>query len=462
MKKETNKTIVLLSGGIDSACCVSYYLESGIDVRCLYINFGQNVAEREMKSAKAVSKHFDVPLDIINVDLCKGFGSGEVKGRNGTFIFLALMKYPNHTGLISIGIHDGVDYYDTKSSFIENMQCAVDEYTNGNVKIDAPFLSWSKKMVYEYSIARTFLLRLLIVVNLMGRLLVVNVLLVWIGKNFMKLARSVNFDIYNGDKVETPILLPSFSSKGFPQLRTLMQLLSDWISEPVLLSAYDLEYSRISKGINLPPQLLFIDSGGYECSSIVDFIDEEKDSYRPKNWNQRLYKKHVRAVLKKDIPKVIVSYDNPRLRQPLNNQIKLANKMFSEFDNTNKKFIREILIKPESKDEKRQSLPINKVIKTIKKFQPFRIIGFTEKELGTSLLERMANIAKVRQALAKSKMKQFIHIFGSLDPVSTPLYSMSGADIFDGLTWLRYAYYEGNAIYQRNYWAFKCSPNETD
>lgn len=278
----------------------------------------------------------------------------------------------------------------------------------------------------------------------------------------MKLARSVNFDIYNGDQVETPILLPSFSSKGFPQLKALIRLLSDWMSGPVLLSAYDLEYSKINKGIIWPPQLLFIDSGGYECSSIVDFIDEEKDSYKPKNWNQRLYKKHVRAILLDDIPKVIVSYDNPRLRQSLNNQIKLANKMFSEFDNTKRKFIREILIKPESKEKNEQYLPIDNIVKDIKKFQPFRIIGFTEKELGTSLLERMANIAKVRQALTGSKMQQYIHIFGSLDPVSTPLYFMSGADIFDGLTWLRYAYYEGNAIYQRNYWALECSADETD
>jgi 7-cyano-7-deazaguanine synthase len=34
------------------------------------------------------------------------------------------------------------------------MQSVVDEYTNGNVKIDAPFLTWSKKMVYEYSICK--------------------------------------------------------------------------------------------------------------------------------------------------------------------------------------------------------------------------------------------------------------------------------------------------------------------
>jgi len=278
----------------------------------------------------------------------------------------------------------------------------------------------------------------------------------------MKLARSVNFDIYNGDKVETPILLPSFSSKGFPQLKSLMQLLSDWLSGPILLSAYDFEYSKINSGINLPPQLLFIDSGGYECSSIVDFTDGEKETYKSKPWNQQLYKKHIRTILKNDIPRVIVSYDNPKFRQSLNDQINLANRMFGEFDNTKRKFIREILVKPESKEKSEQLLPIDKIVKNIKRFRSFQIIGFTEKELGASLLERMANIAEVRKALNGSKMKQYIHIFGSLDPISTPLYFMSGADIFDGLTWLRHAYNEGKTIYQRNFWALKYSADETD
>jgi len=152
MRKNANQVIVLLSGGIDSACCVKYYLESGIDVRCLYINFGQTAIKREISSAKAVSKHFKVPLDIVSIDLSKNFGIGEMKGRNGMFFLLALMKYPNHNGLISIGIHEGVNYYDTKKGFLDSMQGIVDQYTSGNIKIDAPFLNWSKKMVYDYAI----------------------------------------------------------------------------------------------------------------------------------------------------------------------------------------------------------------------------------------------------------------------------------------------------------------------
>jgi hypothetical protein len=40
-------------------------------------------------------------------------------------------------------------------------------------------------------------------------------------------------------------------------------------------------------------------------------------------------------------------------------------------------------------------------------------------------------------------------------PETTPLYFLAGADIFDGLTWLRFAFHEGQTIYKQNYGAVK-------
>jgi hypothetical protein len=40
-----------------------------------------------------------------------------------------------------------------------------------------------------------------------------------------------------------------------------------------------------------------------------------------------------------------------------------------------------------------------------------------------------------------------IHIFGSLDSVSTPLYFFAGADIFDGLSWARFVYHNDETLY---------------
>jgi hypothetical protein len=71
----------------------------------------------------------------------------------------------------------------------------------------------------------------------------------------------------------------------------------------------------------------------------------------------------------------------------------------------------------------------------------------------------MRAIAKIRRALDKARMSQVIHIFGSLDTISSPLYFLSGADVFDGLTWLRYSFCDGHAAYLRNAGALKLEIN---
>jgi hypothetical protein len=79
------------------------------------------------------------------------------------------------------------------------------------------------------------------------------------------------------------------------------------------------------------------------------------------------------------------------------------------------------------------------------------VIGFTEKEIGNSVFERMQNIAKIRLALNKAGIVSPIHIFGSLDTVTTLFYFVTGADIFDGLTWLRYAFKDGRTLYRQDF-----------
>ena len=55
-------------------------------------------------------------------------------------------------------------------------------------------------------------------------------------------------------------------------------------------------------------------------------------------------------------------------------------------------------------------------------------------------MERILNIAKLRYALDDAGIDAPIHVFGALDPVSSGAYFIAGAEIFDGLTWLRYSY----------------------
>ena len=151
MIKKFKQSIVLLSGGIDSAACLNYYLEAEFEVRCVHINFGQQTFRTEGECAKAIANHYNVPIDMIHVNFEKIFLNGEIAGRNGAFLLLTLMKYPDFNGLVSLGIHDEVNYFDTKPNFVHCMQEIINSYTRGNVRLDVPFLNWNKRMVYDYA-----------------------------------------------------------------------------------------------------------------------------------------------------------------------------------------------------------------------------------------------------------------------------------------------------------------------
>ncbi len=98
------------------------------------------------------------------------------------------------------------------------------------------------------------------------------------------------------------------------------------------------------------------------------------------------------------------------------------------------------LIKQETATQKSLEQVLKTATARADELRSFDVIGLTEKGLGKSPLERMVRIAKLRRALDEAKVVSPIHVFGSLDPVSITLYFLAGAEIFDGLTWLRYAF----------------------
>lgn len=77
----------------------------------------------------------------------------------------------------------------------------------------------------------------------------------------------------------------------------------------------------------------------------------------------------------------------------------------------------------------------------------FNIFGITDKELGTSLIGRCQNIVGLRSFFSSEKCSIPIHIFGCLDPINIIIYFLCGANIFDGLSWLRYSYFRNRVNY---------------
>jgi hypothetical protein len=266
--------------------------------------------------------------------------------------------------------------------------------------------------------------------------------------NTLAAAREIKI---NGNIIaNTPAIVPSFSSKGFPEVDKIITALSETMSETgILISAYDIAKKYIK---NLPkyPAYFILDSGGYECSDYRDLSDNNTDNYgyaKHSSWTQN----NLKTVLDQwnnTIPTLSVSYDHPKARFDVKTQVENALKQFQ-----GRNLGKLILIKPNTEDSIR--INVNDVITNIREFHQFDVIGFTEKELGYSIFNRMENIAKIRRSLSGVGINIPIHIFGSLDTISTPLYFLSGADIFDGLTWLRYYYEDNGAVYMRNASALK-------
>lgn len=258
---------------------------------------------------------------------------------------------------------------------------------------------------------------------------------------------------FNGREVKTPLLVPSFSSKGFPEIETILQFSEEFLTDTLLVSAYDISYKKVPNTVTFVP-LVFLDSGGYECSKDVEFSDLGVMPHNPQPWNPEMHKAIVDGW-DSTIQTVLISYDHPSHRHPITEQISHANSLFA-----GRQVIREFLIKPET--TKQKYIQIASVIQNIHRLADFEVVGFTEKELGGSVLDRMVNIAKIRKALKQVNLQIPIHIFGSLDTISTPLYFLAGADIFDGLTWLRMAYRNGYTMYMHNSAIYEFGPQIKD
>lgn len=148
----THKTqvLVLTSGGIDSAGCIKYYLDFGFEVRGLFVDYGQKARIKEWESAQKIAEFYKIKMDSIIIQHSGNVSDGEISGRNGFLIMTCMLANPKFQGLISLGIHAGVPYYDCSKAFANKMSVLISEYSEGRLKLDFPFISWDKKKVYSF------------------------------------------------------------------------------------------------------------------------------------------------------------------------------------------------------------------------------------------------------------------------------------------------------------------------
>ena len=142
--------LILLSGGIDSTACVTFYKDLGRSSCGLFIDYGQPALKQEAESAKTIANYYSIPLLSSMWIGNRIKSSGYICGRNSFLITAALMECPESVSVIAIGIHSGTNYSDCSPQFLNKMQEVLDLYTLGKLHLSAPFLEFSKSEIYSY------------------------------------------------------------------------------------------------------------------------------------------------------------------------------------------------------------------------------------------------------------------------------------------------------------------------
>ncbi len=268
----------------------------------------------------------------------------------------------------------------------------------------------------------------------------------------------------NGSIVDLPLLVPSFSSKGFgyfsegrgkkskveySETTRALELFSQYLRESFLLSAYDIHHKNFRRPQRFlsNSNLVLLDSGGYELNPEFDSSEPKLTPTKDLLFERSDYVSTLDSIYERysETPVIFANFDWGTKGQPYLHQIQDARKLQRKYP----KWGCNLILKP---IRPRGSVHhIDEIIPIIEELHDFDVIGVTEKELGKDLIDRLKLLAKLRLELNRRDVKAPLHVWGGLDPLITPLYFFAGADIFDGVSWLRYAYHDGLAVNREGY-----------
>jgi hypothetical protein len=280
--------------------------------------------------------------------------------------------------------------------------------------------------------------------------------------------RSRRVRLSTGVELRTPLLVPSVSSAGFRtdaeivvENNEVLTVPEPWqwllttgtaIREALLVSAYDLHHENLpdteplrfdyTRTMYSQLGVVFIDSGLYE----------EVHGPPPHNGFRQDWSRDLLAALLDSIDEgctnaIVVNYDlYDEGDGAYADQIAAARRFFKD----RPRYASDFLLKPERSRGRFDKRAMTDFVPHAADMADFDVIGVTEKDLGDTLLDRLANLARLRRVLSSEGVDVPIHVFGALDPLFSPLYFAAGGEIFDGLTWMRYGFHRDVSLYRES------------
>ena len=179
-----NKSIILLSGGLDSVVSLVMLKE---DVKlALLFDYGQKALNEEIKASKAIAKFYNIEQKIIKLDWLKEISTSSlntneeipeltkellndkaitentsksvwVPNRNALFINIAAcFCEANDYNSIIIGANkeEGETFKDNSLAFINTINNSLKNSTNNNVQVLAPLIDKTKEEIVKIAIEK--------------------------------------------------------------------------------------------------------------------------------------------------------------------------------------------------------------------------------------------------------------------------------------------------------------------
>ena len=176
------KSIILLSGGLDSLVSLGLSIKEYNIKLALTFNYGQNSAQKEIETSKKISDYYNIEHEIVELPFLKKItnnalvGNSEdlptenigtvesakavwVPNRNGLFLNIAA-SYAEAKGythiIIGANAQEGKTFPDNTEDFIDGVNNAFKYSTKVGVKVIAPLINYNKndivKKALEYKI----------------------------------------------------------------------------------------------------------------------------------------------------------------------------------------------------------------------------------------------------------------------------------------------------------------------
>ncbi len=229
--------------------------------------------------------------------------------------------------------------------------------------------------------------------------------------------------------VRTPLIAPSFSSSGFPYVSDIWEEFKYKLYGVCLVSAFDVAGGRIPADAADMVNVVILDSGLYESSKGADESGKLHAPLLTGDWMRESYHEVVRGIGERGNV-ILVNFDRV---DRLEDQIERASEDFSHAPHAASDF----LVKP---TDLTAMVNLSRLLQHQEALRQFSVIGITAREIGNSFLKRCSAVVSLRDLLNDVGLETPIHVFGAINPYEVLAYFLCGADIFDGLSWLRLAF----------------------